>query len=125
MSDISVQNVSDVGINEERIVGENDNTGDIDMDSAYTDHDDNNDDTAAKNGGVSSMDSRNEEHPDDAMVGGSTAQNIRNFRHNSLALVTYPWTSGAVMQERLSTVFEEDHCAFVSGSSIAMYTIIH
>ena len=125
MSDISVQNISNVGINEEHNVGENDNTGDIDMDSAYTDHDEDNDDTAAENSGVSSMDFWNEEHPDDVMVGGLTAQNIRNFRHNSLALVTYPWTSGAIMQERLSTVFEEDHYAFVSGSSIAMYTIIN
>ena len=69
MSDISVQNISNVGINEECNIGKNDNTGDIDMDSAYTDHDDNNDNTAAKNSGVSSMDPRNEEHPNDAMGG--------------------------------------------------------
>jgi len=92
------------------------NNSDIDMDFRYTD---NTDDTP-------SMDFRNEENSDDAMVGGSSmAENIVNFRHNSLALVTYPWTSGAVMEDRLSNIFKEDHYAFVSGSSIATYTIIH
>jgi len=65
------------------------------------------------------------DHDDDAMVGSSKTETIVNFRHNSLALVTFPWASGAVMMDRLSNVFEEDHYAFVSGTSIAIYTIIH
>ena len=106
MSDIPFQNVS---INDDRIA----HNRDIEMDFRYTD----------TGGDTASTDFQND---DDAMVGGSsTAENIVNFRHNSLALVTYPWATGAVMEDRLSTIFEQDHYAFVSGSSIAIYTIIH
>ena len=41
-------------------------------------------------------------------------ENDKTFWHNSLALVTYPWASGVVMQPDLSNVFDQDHFAFVS-----------
>jgi len=43
-----------------------------------------------------------------------TTASVKSFRHRALALVTFPWTSGAVMQQNLSNIFEEDHYAFVS-----------
>ena len=108
MSDIPLQNISDVTINDDRIA----HNRDIEMDFRYTDTGDD----------IASTDFQND---DDAMVGGSsTTENIVNFRHNSLALVTFPWTSGTVMEDRLSTIFEGDHYAFVSGTSSAIYTII-
>jgi len=42
------------------------------------------------------------------------AKNVKCFRLNSLALVRYPWDSGAVMAPDLSKVFDQNHFAFVS-----------
>jgi len=50
----------------------------------------------------------------DMDVDTPTTGNVKSFRHRSLALITYPWTSGVVMQHTLSSIFEEDHYAYVS-----------
>lgn len=48
-------------------------------------------------------------------------ENVQTFRQNSLALVTYPWTSGVVMQSDWSKFFDEEHFAFVSFIIHAIY----
>ena len=46
--------------------------------------------------------------------GSSLTKGPSGFRHNALALVAYPWATGIVMKEDLSSTFEENHYAFVS-----------
>jgi hypothetical protein len=46
-------------------------------------------------------------------------ENIKHFRHNSLALVVYPWATGVVMEPDLLNIFDQDHFAFVSSTSKA------
>ena len=52
-------------------------------------------------------------------------ENGKTFRHNSLALVMYPWASGVVMQPDLSNVFDQDHFAFVSSATNPVCIQIH
>jgi len=42
------------------------------------------------------------------------------FRHDALALVTYPWGSGIVMQPDLSKVFETSHFASVGFQCLSL-----
>jgi hypothetical protein len=50
-----------------------------------------------------------------------TPENVQTFRQNSLALVTYPWTSGVIMQSDWSKFFDQEHFAFVSFVTHAIY----
>ena len=48
-------------------------------------------------------------------------ENIQTFCQNSLALVTYPWTSRVIMQSDWSRFFDQEHFAFVSFVTHAIY----
>ena len=50
-----------------------------------------------------------------------TPEKEETFRQNSLALVTYPWTTGIVMQSDWSKCFDREHFAFASFSTDAFY----
>jgi hypothetical protein len=39
---------------------------------------------------------------------------VKGFRHNSLVVATYPWTSGIVMAPSLLNTFEKNHFGVVS-----------
>jgi hypothetical protein len=55
-------------------------------------------------------------------IDATATENVKRFRHNSLALVVYPWATGVVMEPDLSNIFDQDHFAFVSFTSKVFYT---
>jgi hypothetical protein len=95
MSDNTMENGNDAGMN----VGDGDQV----------------ENTAEANDDDVGMNSRDEERSEDEIiVDTGIAENVKGFRHNSLALVTYPWASGVIMQPNLSKIFDQNHYAFVS-----------
>ena len=60
-------------------------------------------------------------------IDSTIAPNIQGFRHSTLVVATYPWSSGVVMAPTLSNIFEKNHfgavsrCITHSGTQIDLY----
>lgn len=60
------------------------------------------------------MDSNDQNLGAETMDIDVTPEMEETFRQNSLALVTYPWSSGIVMESDWFEWFDEEHFAYVS-----------
>jgi len=64
--------------------------------------------------GITNPNSEDQNTGDGSMdIDQSGPENLPGFRHNSLVVATYPWTSGIVMAPTLSNTFDKNHFGYV------------